>query len=74
MSDKSIYQDVTQPIQDRVDDLVSQMTLEEKVSQMLHDAPAIERLGDEHRRPVDEPRFDVVGAQRPAHKVVELAK
>ena len=29
----------------RAHDLVAQMTLEEKVSQMLHDAPAIERLG-----------------------------
>jgi len=33
------------PIDERVDDLVSRMTLEEKVSQMLHDSPAIERLG-----------------------------
>ncbi|MFZ0547832.1 MAG: glycoside hydrolase family 3 C-terminal domain-containing protein [Candidatus Promineifilaceae bacterium] len=32
------------PIKERVDHLVSQMTLEEKVAQMLHDAPAIERL------------------------------
>ena len=30
---------------ERVDDLVSRMTLEEKISQMVHDAPAIERLG-----------------------------
>lgn len=29
----------------RVDDLVSRLTLEEKVSQMLNKAPAIERLG-----------------------------
>ncbi len=29
----------------RVDELVAQMTLEEKISQMLHDAPAIEHLG-----------------------------
>jgi len=29
----------------RVDELVGQMSLEEKISQMLHDAPAIERLG-----------------------------
>ncbi|MBN1811617.1 MAG: glycoside hydrolase family 3 C-terminal domain-containing protein [Anaerolineae bacterium] len=41
----SIYKDSTIPIKDRVDDLVSQMTLEEKISQMVHDAPAIERLG-----------------------------
>jgi beta-glucosidase len=39
-----LYKDCTAPIKDRVDDLVSQMTLEEKVSQMVHDAPAIERL------------------------------
>ena len=30
---------------DRARDLVSRMTLEEKISQMVHDAPAIERLG-----------------------------
>jgi len=40
-----LYKDSTAPIKDRVDDLVSQMTLEEKVSQMVHDTPAIERLG-----------------------------
>jgi beta-glucosidase len=40
-----LYRDSTAPIKDRVSDLVSQMTLEEKVSQMVHDAPAIERLG-----------------------------
>jgi beta-glucosidase len=33
------------PIEDRVNDLVSRMTLEEKVSQMVHTAPAIPRLG-----------------------------
>jgi beta-glucosidase len=33
------------PIEERVDDLVSRMTLEEKVSQTLDIAPAIERLG-----------------------------
>ena len=31
--------------EERVDDLVDQMTLEEKVSQMIHHAAAIERLG-----------------------------
>jgi beta-glucosidase len=40
-----IYQNSAAPVKDRVDDLISQMTLEEKVSQMVHDAPAIERLG-----------------------------
>src|SRR5690554_2151220 len=33
------------PIDERVDDLVARMTLEEKVSQLLDQAPAIERLG-----------------------------
>ena len=33
------------PIQERVNDLVSRMTLDEKISQMIHGAPAIERLG-----------------------------
>lgn len=45
MEGKFPYQDVDLPIEDRVDDLVSRMTLEEKVSQMVYDAPAIERLG-----------------------------
>ena len=33
------------PFQERVADLVSRMTLKEKISQMVYDAPAIERLG-----------------------------
>ena len=33
------------PIEARVDDLVSRLTLAEKAEQMLHEAPAIERLG-----------------------------
>ncbi len=41
----AIYTDPTQPIAARVADLISRMTLTEKVSQMLHTAPAIERLG-----------------------------
>jgi beta-glucosidase len=32
-------------MQERVDDLVSRMTLDEKISQMMNQAPAIERLG-----------------------------
>ena len=39
------YQDPELPVADRAADLVSRMTLEEKVSQMLHESPAIERLG-----------------------------
>ncbi len=38
------YKNSASPIKDRVDDLVSRMTLEEKISQMVHDAPAIGRL------------------------------
>jgi beta-glucosidase-like glycosyl hydrolase len=33
------------PIAERVNDLVSRMTLEEKAAQMMHAAPAIPRLG-----------------------------
>jgi beta-glucosidase len=39
-----VYKDPTRPIEERVDDLISRMTLEEKISQMVHGAPAIERL------------------------------
>src|ERR1041384_3375615 len=42
---KPPYQNPNLPIQARVDDLVSRMTLEEKVLQMQNAAPAIERLG-----------------------------
>lgn len=39
------FQNPGLPIEERVADLVSRMTLEEKISQMRYDAPAIERLG-----------------------------
>lgn len=39
------YQDPSLPIEKRVDDLVSRMTLEEKVSQMMNAAAPVERLG-----------------------------
>jgi beta-glucosidase len=39
------YKDPSLPVEKRVDDLVSRMTLEEKVSQMMNAAPAIPRLG-----------------------------
>ncbi|MCJ7623864.1 MAG: glycoside hydrolase family 3 C-terminal domain-containing protein [Anaerolineaceae bacterium] len=39
-----IHKTNASPIKDRVDDLVSRMTLEEKISQMVFNAPAIERL------------------------------
>ncbi len=41
---KPLYLDYTQPIEKRVDDLVSRMTLEEKVTQMVNGAQAIPRL------------------------------
>ncbi len=42
---KPLYLKPSVAIEKRVDDLVARMTLEEKVSQMLNQAPAIERLG-----------------------------
>jgi beta-glucosidase len=39
------YKNPNLPIETRVNDLVFRMTLEEKVSQMMNAAPAIERLG-----------------------------
>lgn len=39
------FQNPQLSISDRVDDLISKMTLEEKVGQMLNTAPAIDRLG-----------------------------
>lgn len=47
LADKSLplYQDTQQTFEARAADLVSRMTLEEKVSQMQNDSPAIPRLG-----------------------------
>lgn len=42
---KPKYLDETLPVKERAKDLVAQMTLEEKASQLRYDAPAIERLG-----------------------------
>ena len=42
---KPAYLDPTQPIGERVRDLISRMTLAEKISQMSHPAAAISRLG-----------------------------
>jgi len=41
----TVFFDPDRTIEERVDDLVSRMTREEKVSQMIHGAPGIERLG-----------------------------
>lgn len=43
--DCPIYLDPTRAIEERVNDLLSRMTLEEKISQMGNEAPAIKRLG-----------------------------
>lgn len=42
---EAIYMDTSYSFEERAADLVSRMTLEEKVSQLGKDAPAIERLG-----------------------------
>ena len=39
------YMNPALPVEQRVDDLVGRMTLEEKISQTLNNAPAIDRLG-----------------------------
>ena len=44
-TNKFMYQDTNLPMEERVNFLVSQMTLEEKIGQMVYTAPAIERLG-----------------------------
>ena len=40
-----VYLDETKPMEDRIEDALSRMTLEEKVSQTGRSAPAIKRLG-----------------------------
>ncbi len=40
-----LYMDMAQNLEARVNDLVGRMTLDEKISQMVSEAPAIERLG-----------------------------
>src|SRR5690349_551600 len=42
--DKPAYLDTALPFDRRADDLVARMTLDEKISQMMDHAPAIERL------------------------------
>ena len=45
LADQLPYQNPDLSIDSRVDDLLSRMTLAEKVSQLMSDSPAIERLG-----------------------------
>jgi len=40
-----LYKNPAAPMEKRVDDLISRMTLEEKASQLMNSAPAIDRLG-----------------------------
>lgn len=44
MKDKPKYKDSSLGIEERVDDLISKMTLEEKMSQMIYDAAKVARL------------------------------
>ncbi|MCK6560118.1 glycoside hydrolase family 3 C-terminal domain-containing protein [bacterium] len=45
MTDSPPYLDPARPLAERVQDLLSRMTRAEKISQMLHEAPAVPRLG-----------------------------
>ena len=40
-----LYRNTSAPIEQRVDDLISRMTSAEKISQLMNDSPAIDRLG-----------------------------
>src|SRR5205085_6393188 len=44
-TDTPLFRDASRPIPERVEDLIGRMTLEEKIGQILHSTPAIERLG-----------------------------
>src|SRR3954469_25009394 len=44
-TERPAYKDPQLPVEQRVNDLVSRMTLQEKVSQLGHSADAIPRLG-----------------------------
>ncbi|RAK07169.1 beta-glucosidase [Halanaerobium saccharolyticum] len=44
MTEENKYKNPDLPLEERVDDLLSKMTLEEKMSQMIYDAAAVERL------------------------------
>lgn len=43
--ERELYKDPSAPIHDRVVDLLSRLTVEEKVSLMIHNSPGIPRLG-----------------------------
>ena len=66
------YKNIDLPIEQRVKDLISRMTLEEKVSQMSHLAPAIERLDII----AYEPNFDnpLMGDEHPDYSKAEAER
>ena len=39
------FQDPDLPLEERLDDLIGRLTIEEKAAQMLHQAPAVPRVG-----------------------------
>src|ERR1041385_8280677 len=43
--ERPVYLDPSQPVEARVGDLVERMTLDEKIAQMMYQAPAIPHLG-----------------------------
>ncbi len=42
---KNTFRDHTLPIEKRIDDLIGKLTLEEKIGFLMHDNPAVDRLG-----------------------------
>ena len=40
-----VFGDPTRPLANRIEDLLARLTLAEKIGQLMHDSPAIERLG-----------------------------
>ena len=44
-NDRQVWQNYNLPIDERVDDLVSRLTLDEKVAQMIHSASSVPHLG-----------------------------
>ncbi len=45
MSASPAFSDPARPVAARIEDLISRLTVAEKISQLMHDSPAIERLG-----------------------------
>src|SRR5215471_18114056 len=45
VAQQPLYKNPNAPMEQRADDLLSRMSIEEKISQLMSDSPAIERLG-----------------------------